>query len=130
MRFGVFLVEQGVVSAEQLFEAVSRQVQDRVSLGQLAMESAHLTKIHVLHILSIQSKQQKMFGQIALELGYLDKATLADLLLAQDERLQPISNILVAMGAVTRSQMDIELKAFRQQMADKMDPSGVLRTVV
>jgi hypothetical protein len=94
------------------------------------MESGALTKIHVLHILSNQTKQQKRFGQIALDLGYLDKQQLADLLLEQDDRLRPISEILVAMGAITQSQMQSELKAFRQHAADKMDPSGVLRSVV
>jgi hypothetical protein len=101
MRFGVYLVEQGVVSAAQFAEAVSRQMQDRVPLGQMAMD-----------------------------LGYLTKEQLAELLLKQDETLKPISKILVAMGALTPDEMESELKNYRRYMADRMDPSGVLRTVV
>lgn len=130
MKIGIFLVEQGLVTAEQLVEALSRQMADRVSVGQLAMEAGILTKIHVLHILSIQSKTQQRFGQVAVDLGYLDKAQLADLLLEQDERLRPLSDILVAMGTMERDRMEVELKTYRQQMADSMDSSGVLRTVV
>ena len=124
MRFGIFLVQRGIVSADQFVEAVSRQMQDRVSLGQLAMESKMLSKSHVLHILSVQADEQKRFGQIALNLGYLSKEQLAELLLEQDERLQPISKILVAMGAHTQDGMESELKKYRRQMADRMDPSA------
>jgi hypothetical protein len=130
MDFGIYLVQQEVVSAEQYIEAAARQSQDRVSLGQLAMESGELTKIHVLHILSIQAKSQKLFGQIAIDLGYLEKQQVAELLLRQDQRLKPIGEILVSMGALTQVDLDSQLKDYRQQMADKMDPSGVLRTVV
>ena len=84
----------------------------------------------MLHILSVQGEQQQLFGQIALDLGYLSKEQLAELLLEQDERLKPISRILVAMGALTQGDMESELKKYRQHMADKMDPTGVLRTVV
>ncbi len=130
MRFGMYLVEQGVVSADQFIEAVSLQLQDRIPLGQLAMESEKLTKIHVLHVLSIQNKEPKLFGQIALDLGYLSKPDLADLFLEQNERLRPISEILVALRAITQDDMKSELKKYRRQLANKMDPSGVLQTVV
>jgi hypothetical protein len=95
-----------------------------------SMEAGMLTKIHVLHILSQQSKKPSLFGQIAVQLGYLDKSQLADLLLLQEERLTPIGEVLVEMGAITHNQLDSKLKEFRRQMADSMDPSGVLRTVV
>jgi hypothetical protein len=34
------------------------------------------------------------------------------------------------MGALTQGDMESELKKYRQHMADRIDPTGVLRTVV
>ncbi|MHB0960003.1 MAG: hypothetical protein ACYC6N_15220 [Pirellulaceae bacterium] len=130
MRFGIYVVQQGLVTAAQFAEAVSRQMEGRVSLGQLAMKSKMLSKSHVLHILAVQATEQRLFGKIALDLGYLSKEQLAELFLEQDEYLQPISKILVEMGALTQDEMEAELRKYRQYMADRMDPSGVLRTVV
>jgi len=130
MKFGVFLVEQDIISAEQFFEAALRQTKDQVPLGRLAIDSEKLSKIHVLHILSLQKKQRARFGQIALDLGYLSKQDLADLFLEQDQRLRPIGEILVETGAITRDRMESALKDYRRQTADRIDPSGIMRNVV
>ncbi len=76
MQFGVYLVENDVISAEELVAAIDAQQQQRTPLGQLAIEAGKLSARDVFRVLRHQAdRAQGQFGGAAIELRLLKKST-------------------------------------------------------
>ena len=118
MRFGIHLVRRGVISSEQLVDAVDRQLNSRPPIGALAIETRRLSMHDVFEILRAQATSHEKFGQLAVELGHLRKNDIADLLAMQSERTRPIHELLLESGAVEEETLQQEWKRFHVSMAD------------
>lgn len=116
MQFGMYLYRNGIVTAEQLVEAMAMQDECRVPLGVLAMESGKLAVRDVLSVLRVQSDlPNDRFGDIAIDLGLLDKRDLAELLMLQSDRRVSLGECLVELGFMTKEQYDEELASYRRE---------------
>lgn len=124
MWFGIHLVRRGVISSEQLFEAVEVRASRRPPLGELAVRSGKMTMKQVFLALSWQAETQASFGQIAREMRMLTKRQLADLLLAQAEQTPSLAETLVDMGMVPQETVELELAAARDHKLDHCLPIG------
>lgn len=69
--FGRFLVEQKLITSEQLEEILEQQKQTRVKLGFIAVSEKLLTQEQAEIINRKQALEDKRFGQIAVEMGFL-----------------------------------------------------------
>jgi hypothetical protein len=125
MQFGVYLVRQDIISAQDLVAAIDEQQQQRTPLGQLAIELGKLSARDVFRVLRYQADfAQGQFGEAAIELQLLEEADVAELLYHQSNRLPSIGEILVEQGAITQRQLEQELAAFRRDA----ERSGIRRT--
>lgn len=116
MKFGLYLIERGEISAEQLIRAMILQVESRPPLGQLAIEEGLISAREVLSILRIQSDYaEDRFGEIGVEMGLLTRRDVASLLLTQSDRQPPLEQTLVQIGAIDPDRCRDLLVEFREE---------------
>ncbi|MCB9557760.1 MAG: hypothetical protein H6707_16740 [Deltaproteobacteria bacterium] len=115
---GQFLLRRGVISEAQLEQAVEKQRQSNMRIGDLAVDSGKMTVAQAEMIAAKQRQIDKRFGEIAREAGLLSEDDLSFLLDDQRRRRLKIGAALVAIGALTEQQLDKELEAFFTQQTD------------
>lgn len=109
--------KKGVVTAEQLVDALDEQHRNLISIGQLAIEEGVLSARDVFAVLRSQrGLPGERFGEVALAIGVLRKHTLDRLLALQWARKPPLEEVLVRQGAISRARLDEELAAYRREM--------------
>jgi hypothetical protein len=115
MQFAVFLVDNGVITCEDFFEALKLQMHSRPQLGALAIELHVLTCRQVFSILRVQCDEpNQLFGEIAVRLGYLTQQQLTELLEEQTARLAPLGDILVEHGFLSPEVAEVQYAEFRR----------------
>ena len=90
MRFGEFLVLEGVVSSDSVQLALAQQRRRRVPLGVLAVRAEMLDVAKVEKVLVCQARPPRwqLFGRVAKELGLLNRWQV-DLLMSRQRETQP-----------------------------------------
>ena len=117
MKFGLYLVNKGVITAEQLVTALDRQQSKLAPIGQLAMEEAVLSARDVFKVLHCQSGMlHDHFGELAVDMGMMTQADRERLLMIQWERKRPLAEILVEQGVLSAGRVEEELAEFRRAM--------------
>lgn len=81
--FGRFLVEQKLISSEQLETALREQKKARVKLGLIAVSEKLLTQEQAEKVNRKQALEDKRFGDIAVEMGFLTDSQVERLLKLQ-----------------------------------------------
>jgi len=120
MKFGLFLVQQGVITADQLVAALEIQQQRSVPLGQLAIEECLMSARDVFRVLQSQREHPRdRFGEIAVDLGLITYDELQRLLMLQMNRKPALVDVLVRQGVLTPEKAELELAAFRQAMEER-----------
>ena len=110
--FGQFLLDEGTVSADQLYAALQYQRQNNKVLGELARDENLLTEQQVAQILEWQLCEDADFGEAAIAMGMLDQAGLDRLLKIQEENHVLLGDALVAIEAVTKEMMEREFERY------------------
>jgi hypothetical protein len=119
MQFAMFLVDNGVISCDEFFEALKLQLHSRPQLGSMAIGTRRLTFRQVSHILREQCDEpNQMFGEIAVRLGYLTEDDLSRLLAEQAAQAKPLGDVLVENGFLAREESEQYFAQFRQCMKD------------
>jgi hypothetical protein len=96
MQFAMYLVDNGVLSCEEYYEASKLQQHSRPQLGALAIEARRLTVKQVFAVLSLQCDEPNTrFGELAVRLGYLTDDDISHLLAEQERRATPLLDVLV-----------------------------------
>ncbi|MCK7592800.1 chemotaxis protein CheX [Pseudomarimonas salicorniae] len=113
---GQYLLEQGLLTREQLLEALEVQRQCSPMLGELAVEAGLLDARQAQTINDRQRQEDKRFGDIAAELGLLDAAQVDQLLALQKSRRKLFGEILTERGMLTRAQLE---QALAEQQAER-----------
>ncbi len=124
MFLAIHMVRQGVISADQLVDALEYQMNRRPRLGRLALASGRMTMKQVFNVLGEQALGNKPFGETAVELGFLTRRQVTHLLRKQREMTPSISECLVEMGVIDRATCDTETSRFRGTQASA-DRQGV-----
>ena len=120
MKFGLYMVKKGVITPAQLVLALEKQHGHQRPLGQLAMEEGILSARQVFKILRCQSGMpHERFGEVAVGMRMMTHEQLERLLMIQWERKPSLEDILVRQRILTQSQLDEQLAAYRQEMAQK-----------
>lgn len=110
--FGQYLLEEGVIDAEQLYEALQHQQHNNRVLGELACEEGMLSAGQVGQILEWQLCEDRDFGEVAVEMGMLDEASLEKLLRIQKDKHLYLGDALVAIGALEQEALERELERY------------------
>ncbi len=117
MFLGVNLVRRGVITADQLVDAVERQMNRRPRLGRLALETGKLTMKQVFAVLEEQTVGNQPFGETAIELGFITKRQVSNLLRKQRDMTPSVSECLIEIGAIDRETLDRESNDLRGTQA-------------
>lgn len=114
MLFGVYLVDRGVITADQFVETLKCQLSTRPPLGTLAVRLHELSSRHVAAILGEQSETPgELFGDTAVRLGFLSEDDLIRLLRKQTSRMTPFPTLLVELGYVEKDDVARHLQAYQ-----------------
>lgn len=117
MQFAMYLVDNGVISCEEFFEALKLQMNTRPQLGALAIETRRLTFRHVFAILRAQCDEPNtMFGELAVRLGYLSEQDVTKLLAEQASRAMPLLEVLVENGFLSAEDAERHYADYRRCM--------------
>ena len=103
--FGSYLLNNKIVTPDQLSEAISKLKESRMKLGTLAMHQGLMTANEVDEICYIQSREDKRFGEIAIERDYLTDEQVEELLHAQNPDYLLLGQNLVDMGLISNEQL-------------------------
>ncbi|MEM8865059.1 MAG: hypothetical protein AAGF31_05880 [Planctomycetota bacterium] len=126
MQFGLYLIDRGLVTAEQFVAALREQQTAMPPLGQLAIERGLLSVRDVFRVLRVQSDfTHERFGETAVDLGLLSKEQVVALLELQSGRRPSVGEMLVRQGAINQETYERELATFRTRCEDQSRPQAV-----
>lgn len=101
--FGNYLLNRGLVTSEQLKDALDLQNSVHLKLGVLAVNAGYMTPAQVSEIHQLQQKVDKKFGELAIESGYLNEEKLEGLLSTQKQ-----GHLLLGQALVDRDHLSLE----------------------
>jgi CheY-specific phosphatase CheX len=101
--FGNYLLNQGLLTREQLTDALEYQSSVHVKFGVIAVDEGILTPEQVEKIHEMQKQVDKRFGEIAVDMEYLTDEQVEAMLSVQKQ-----SHLLLAQALVDRDYMSIE----------------------
>jgi hypothetical protein len=117
MQFGIYLVDNGVITCEEFFEALKLQLKTRPQLGALAIEKRKLNVRQVFGVLRSQcDSPDDMFGELAVKLGYLTADELTQLLHEQAVRVRSFCEILADAGILSADAVAKHFSDYRRAL--------------
>jgi hypothetical protein len=118
LKFGIYLVEQRIISPEQFCGLVKIQQESASSLATIAIRRNYMTIKQVARILTaIEANPSKNFLEAAAEERFLDQADCSRLLHDQLSSCPSIGKLLVECGLLTQHQMEVLVNHFEKQTA-------------
>ena len=111
--FGEYLIARGLVTEQDVMEALVEQKRLIQSFEKRALEYGFLSMKQVFSILTRQAASDLSFEQIALRDNYLDKEQSHLIQTSIQKQRRGIGDILVDLGKLTASAMQAHLKQFR-----------------
>ena len=115
--FGQFLLQKGLLTAEQLSCALQDENAVRVKLGVLAIDKGWLTAEEAQEIYNLQMTLDKRFGEIAVTKGYLGELQVEELLQTQHQRHLSLSQAILNRGYLDLSELTSALELFKRESA-------------
>jgi len=109
---GHFLIQQGVISEDQLADAVRYQRETNKRLGEVAIERGALTALQVDEICAKQRGDARMFGAIAVNDLHLSRKRLDELLFIQKIHYIYLGEALLLRGHITSPQYAALMRDF------------------
>lgn len=101
--FGHYLLNQGLLTREQLTDALEFQQTVHVKFGVIAVDEGFLTPDQVEKVHEMQKQVDKRFGEIAVDLGFLTEEQVEVMLSVQKQ-----NHLLLAQALVDKEYMTIE----------------------
>ena len=126
MKFGAYLLMKGKIKGSELANALKSQTDDFVIFGDMAISGEVLTKEQVTAIMDLQRKHGGFFGDIAVKLGFLNKGEIENRLGIHDRKRYLIGEKLVYYGAISKEDMEVELKLFQDWKTSRKIMKGYL----
>ncbi len=113
--FGNYLLNQNLVTPEQLVDALQEKKNTRMKLGVLAINAGYMTASQVERVHEMQSKMDKRIGDIAVELGYMTDEQVMELLHSQPLGYLLLGQALVDKGYMTNTQFEDAIHAYKEK---------------
>ncbi|MCA8961882.1 MAG: hypothetical protein KDC38_15260 [Planctomycetes bacterium] len=116
MPFGQHLIDRGVITPQQLVEALEAQRLDQIPVGEIAIAKGYLSYREVTRILALRVDDRHasdLFGDVAVELGLLTREQVEELLEDQRVTRMPLGEFLVRNGALSEDRLEAELREYR-----------------
>ncbi len=122
MLFGEFLVDKGVLSADEVDKVLLLQRKIAIPLGKLALERSLLTLADIFQIRGQQRKTDSKFGEIAIKLNLL-KPRQVDTLVELQKNIKPfVGELLVREGILSEDALLALLREFKAAHGKPFSP--------
>lgn len=115
--FGNYLLNQKLVTPEQLVIALQEKNNTRMKLGVLAINAGYMTASQVERVHELQSQMDKRIGDIAVELGYMTEDQVMELLHAQPLGYLLLGQTLVDKGFLTNTAFEEAIKSYKEKFS-------------
>lgn len=113
--FGHYLLNRGLISAEQLTDALEYQRSVHLKLGVLAINAGLMSPAQVEQIHNMQKKVDKRFGELAIEQGYINEKQLTELLNTQKQGHLMLGQALIDRKYFTLEQLQKALDNYKKE---------------
>jgi CheY-specific phosphatase CheX len=123
--FGQFLLENGVINAQQLLAAIEFQEKMNLKFGDTAIQLRFLDKARLEQIFDLQRKEDIKTGEAGIKLGFLTESQVDQVLRAQKNSHVMIGGALVKTGALAEAQLSEQLQAFKKDQETYQVCSGL-----
>ena len=114
LKFGIYLVEQRIVSPEQFCGLVKIQQESTRSLASLAIAHNYLTMKQVSRIIDEVDGNDSQFVEMAVSRGMMDRTDAAHLVRLQERSGDPIRSLAVECGLLTARQCEVLFNHFNR----------------
>lgn len=114
--FGQFLLEKGVISAEELAHALKVQEENHQYFGQYALRLGYITLEQLNELLLRQKRTSARLGELAIELGMLTHAQVKEILGRQKADHLYLGEVLVRLGYLDREELYLLLEAYHKSL--------------
>lgn len=130
--FGYYLLNNDIISREQLNEALVNKNIYKSKLGSLFTDAGYMTKEQAEYIHTEQKHFDKKFGDIAVFLGFLTRAQMEELVKRQEQDDMALYDALIAKGYITSSEHKNLLQTFRQELGltDELSDKDLVRDLI
>lgn len=112
--FGNYLLNQKLVTTEQLMEGLQENKNTRLKLGVLAINAGYMTASQVDEVHTQQTHIDKRFGDIAVDMGFLTSEQVDELLNTQKVGYLLLGQALVDKGYLTNSQFETSIRDYKE----------------
>lgn len=113
--FGQYLLNKGILQAEQLSEALILERSVRVKLGVLAINTGLMNAAQVEAVHEMQKAKDKKFGELAIDMGYLTLVQLEELLEIQRNGQMSLSQAVVDLGFLDLASLEQALTNYKAE---------------
>jgi len=108
LKFGIYLVEQRVISAEQFCGLIKIQQESSHTMATIALRKNIMTIKQVNHLHDqMETRTDIKFEDLAFEKGMIDSADLNVMLQTKEVSCPPIRQLLVECGLLTQHQTKV-----------------------
>lgn len=111
--FGGYLLNNHVVTAQQLSGAMQAAAQLRPKLGVLAINAGYLTAQQVEECHSLQAAMDMRMGDIAVSKGYITKEQVETLLSSQKNGYLALGQALIDAGVLSAAEFEKQLNKYK-----------------
>lgn len=113
--FGNYLLNQHLITPEQLMDAIQNKKNIHLKLGVLAIHSGYMTADEVMFVRAKQTQVDKRFGVLAVEEGFMSNHQLEELLNTQTPDYLLLSQLLVDKGYLTMEQFQTAMIEYQSK---------------
>jgi len=115
--FGQFLVENNLVSREDLLKAIELQEHKNLKFGEMAVSSGHVTKADIERAHNAQMSKDMKLGDLLVEMGILTLTQMNEIVTRQKNTHLYIGEALVQLGALSSDVLQKHLDSFKEDQA-------------
>jgi CheY-specific phosphatase CheX len=115
--FGQYLVEQRVVSADQIRRAIELQDKRNLKFGDMAVQMGFITPRQIETAHRAQRSEDLPLGDMLVKLGFLTSFQREAVIARQKSQHLYIGEALVELGAITHDKLEHHLNEFKLDQA-------------
>ena len=130
LKFGIYLVEQRVISAEQFCGLVKIQQESSQTMATIALRKNLMTIRQVNYLLDeMDSNPGVSFEELALQKGLIDSQDMNIMRQSKEVSCPPIRSLLVECGLLTRHQTNVLFEHFEKMGQSTVQHNAAKATV-
>ncbi len=115
--FGHYLLNNGVIDADELHAALTAMSRIKAKLGAAAIDAGYMTAEQVEEVHEAQHTVDKRFGDIAVEKGFLTEEQVRSLLSRQKNANLVLGQALIDFGFITNKQFEDSLFDYKKKFS-------------